>query len=356
MSLRLWRRRDGRSGNWYVIGSVPVWRDGRVRQVRLKQTSTRTTDKVEAEAVLLQIAQRYQRGNIENRDAPPTVGDLINAYLDAGKSDRYLLPILRALGDLEVPALTQAKIDETGRKAYPSVKPPTLRRQWHGRIQAVLHHSKIRLDLTLPAASTATTRWCTPAQAEQIVRQCAAGRRRDPWAPAMAEFLFGTGCRTSEALGLKTEDVSLEYGTVTLRNTKNGHERTVALQPRTIAALARLPNLDKPGRVFKKAGGGDYVERADPAGAKLHFLRAAATRAGLAVFNPHMTRHTFATWFYCQTKDALRLKDQGGWRTDVAMQRYTHLVPAKVGLDAIALGWDFRERAIETPAEEKRHA
>ena len=111
MPLRLWRRKDGRSGNWYVMGTVSVWRDGRKRSVTIKPESTGTADKDEAAGILTQIASRYQRGNIENRDAPPTVADLINAYLDAGKSDRYLLPIVRALGDLEVTELNQARID-----------------------------------------------------------------------------------------------------------------------------------------------------------------------------------------------------------------------------------------------------
>lgn len=353
MPLRLWRRTDGRSGNWYVMGTVPVWRDGRRRSVSIKPQSTGTADRVEAEAILLQVAGRYQRGNIENRDAPPTVADLVNAYLDAGKSDRYLIPIIRALGDREIPELTQALIDAEGRKAYPAVKPPTLRRQWHGRIQAVLHHSKVSLDLTLPEASQATTRWCFPAQAEKIIHQCAAGRRRDPWAPALAEFLFGTGCRADEAMSLQTEDMSIEYAMATLRDTKNGDERTVHLLPRVIAALSRLPNLGEPGPVFLKSGGQAYAGKIANEGHKLTFLRSAADRAGVP-FNPHMTRHTWATWFYVQTKDVLGLKAAGGWRTDAAMQRYTHRVPAQIGIDAAALGWDFRERAIEAPATDER--
>lgn len=352
MPLRLWRRTDGRSGNWYVMGTVAVWRDGRKRSVTIKPESTGTADKDEAGAILIQISARYQRGNIENRDAPPTVADLVNAYLDAGKSERYLVPIIRLLGDMEATALTQALVDAEGRKAYPAVKPPTLRRQWHGPLQAVLHHSKVRLDLSLPEASVSTTRWCFPAQAEAIIRQCAAGRYRDPWKPALAEFLFGTGCRSDEAFNLQAEDLSLEYGSAVLRNTKNGDERTVILQPRTIAALARLPNKAERGPVFRKGNGKAYADKTANEGRSLNFLRTAAARAGLVVFNPHMTRHTFATWHYVQTKDILGLKEAGGWRTDSAVQRYIHRVPMQIGLDAIKLGWDFRERMLEAPARD----
>lgn len=354
MPLHLWRRGDGRSSKWYIIGTVPVWRDGQLRLERFKQTSTRTADRAEAEGILLQLAAKYQRGNVENRDTPATVGDLVNAYLDAGKSERYLIPIIHALGNLEAGRLTQQLIDREGRKAYPGVKPATLRRQWHGVINAVLHHSKVHLDLQLPEASPQRTHWLTPSQAEKLIQQCAAGRYRAPWAAAFAELLIGTGARADEAMSLQTGDLNLDHGFVIYRDTKNGSERTVPLLPRTIAALARVPDLDRPGPVFRKPGGKAYAERRTLRGHKLHFLRGAAERAGVAPFHPHMTRHTFATWFYVQTKDALRLKATGGWNTDSAMQRYTHLVPLSVGLEAIKLGWDFRERAIEAPPAEDR--
>lgn len=359
MSLRLWRREDGRSPNWYVMGTVTVWRNGRKRQLTIKPQSTRTSDRAEAEAILLQVASRYQRGNIENRDAPQTFGDLVNTYLDAGKSDRYLVPILRALADLEVPELTQAKIDAEARKAYPNASSATIRRQWHGVISAVIRHSRIPFALTLPEGSRSTTRFCTPKEAEAIIRECAAGRYKDAWKPALAETLFGTGCRAGEAMKLDgARDVSLEYRTMTFRDTKNGTERTVELVPRTLAALSRLDNIGKPGPLFRKPGGAAYAEKVEVSGHQLRFLYAAAERAGVREFHPHMTRHTFATWYYAQTHDTLGLRRRCGWRQPSMVDRYTHIAPAQVGVDAIALGWDFREKigaALEQPeAEEKK--
>ncbi len=351
MSLRLWRRDDGRSSNWLIIGTVPVWRDGKRRNLRVNQKSTGTSDRGEAEGILIQVASALQRGNITNGEAPQPFSDLVIAYYNAGKSRRYLDRITQAIGPVPVTSITQALIDAEGRKAYPNVKAPTLRRQWHGPIIAVLNHSKVRLDLERPEASRKTTRWCTPAQADAIVKQCAAGRYRDPWAPAMAEFLFGTGCRADEAFTLQTHDLSIEYGTAVIRDPKNGHERTVLLPQRCVAALSRLPNVGKPGAVFRKPGGQEYAPKTANEGRSLTFLRSAAARAGVPVFNPHMTRHSWATWFHVQTKDQLRLRELGGWRTASAMERYTHTVPRKVGEDAIALGWDFRE-GMDLPATE----
>ena len=57
---------------------------------------------------------------------------------------------------------------------------------------------------------------------------------------------------------------------------------------------------------------------------------------------PHVMRHTWATWFYAQTKDVLRLKQEGGWKSD-QWERYTKIAPPRIGADAFDRGWDFSE-------------
>lgn len=339
MPLRIWRRKDGRSGNWYVMGTVVVWRDGRKRTIKIKQESTGTTDRHEAEAILHQIEARYRRGNIENRDTPKTFADLVHTYLDAGKSERYLIPAVRALGDMTPEDIDQATVDSEGRKAYPKASGPTLRRQWHGVITAVLNHSKAPVLFSKPQSSKPTTRWCTPVQADAIIRNIAINPRMDDNAVALAEFLFGTGCRTGEALSLETHDISLEYATVTFRDTKNGYERTVPLLPRVMTALRKLEHLDEPGRVFRKPDGEGYVI-IEGSGAKMAFMKSAAQKASVS-FNPHMARHSFATWFHSQISDTRALREFGGWRSESMVDRYTHFVPKQVGRDALKYGWDF---------------
>lgn len=360
MPLYLWRRGDGRSGNWYIRGTVTKWRNGAMRTVAFKQTSTRTASRNEAEAILTQVAARYQRGNVEGREAPPVFGDLINSYLDAGKSPRYLDAVIMALGDLELDQLTQAKIDAEGRKAYPHASPPTLRRQWHGVIKAICGHSRVRLDLTLPEKSRSTTRFCTPAQAAAIVAQCEAARLSNPWLVAQAELLFGTGARVDEVMRLDgARDIDMTYGTVTYRDTKNGTERTNELCDRTMRALRKLPNIGEPGPLIRKAGGQRFAERKTISGHQMRGLRAAATRAGIIDFNPHMTRHSFATWFYAQTRDTIRLRRVAGWKKAEMIDRYVHLAPARMGDDAAKLGWDFRENggnAVESSEKDTRRA
>ena len=42
-------------------------------------------------------------------------------------------------------------------------------------------------------------------------------------------------------------------------------------------------------------------------------------------FRPHDCRHTFATWFYAETRDLAALMELGGWKSASMVMRYTHV-------------------------------
>ena len=67
---------------------------------------------------------------------------------------------------------------------------------------------------------------------------------------------------------------------------------------------------------------------------------------------PHTLRHTWATWFYSQTKDFVRLRTLGGWRSVETVMVYTKLAPRTLPGDLTNFGWDFNERIL--PTENKR--
>lgn len=62
----------------------------------------------------------------------------------------------------------------------------------------------------------------------------------------------------------------------------------------------------------------------------------------LREFTPHTARHSWATWFYSQTKDLLRLKAEGGWESE-EWERYVKLAIPSIGIEAKRLGFDFSE-------------
>jgi integrase len=82
----------------------------------------------------------------------------------------------------------------------------------------------------LPAPNNPRQRRATPGELEQLLRACEA--RGNRWLGAVIQLAVETGMRRCELLGMQWADVDLEARTVFLRNTKNGHPRTVPLSPR----------------------------------------------------------------------------------------------------------------------------
>ena len=60
--------------------------------------------------------------------------------------------------------------------------------------------------------------------------------------PALIRFLFSTGVRIGEALGLKTDDINLMHNHLTLRDTKNGKERLLPFSESIAIVLREYSN------------------------------------------------------------------------------------------------------------------
>lgn len=63
-------------------------------------------------------------------------------------------------------------------------------------------------------------------------------------------FLYETGCRSSEAIRLKHQDVDIERGSATFFATKAGRPRTILLTKEAIGAVNAMPRLPNVDHVF----------------------------------------------------------------------------------------------------------
>ena len=163
---------------------------------------------------------------------------------------------------------------------------------------------------------------------DEVTRLLEAARAGDGPIPlrdtALLEFLYGTGCRITEAVTCAIDDLDLRAGSVTLHG-KGGKTRTVPLGNYAVEALdaylvrgrpAQNPN--GPG-VFRNARGGPLSRQGAWA-----IIQNIAERAGLTVhISPHTLRHSYATHLLDGGADVRVVQELLGHESVVTTQVYT---------------------------------
>ncbi|WP_029457614.1 tyrosine recombinase [Solidesulfovibrio alcoholivorans] len=149
---------------------------------------------------------------------------------------------------------------------------------------------------------------------------------------ALAELLYGSGLRVSEAVGLDVNDVDLSQGIVRVLG-KGSKER---LAPVSDAARKRLREysmrrgelVTAPAeQAFFLGARGGRLDRRQAA----RILDAMAREAGIAQHtHPHMLRHSFATHLLESGADLRSVQELLGHERLSTTQRYTHLELARI--------------------------
>jgi integrase/recombinase XerD len=144
---------------------------------------------------------------------------------------------------------------------------------------------------------------------------------------ALLEFLYGTGARIGEAVGLDVDDIDLERGTVMLHG-KGGKDRIVPVGGFARAAIDAYLVRGRP--VFAAAGKGSPALFVNSRGGRLSrqsawaILQATADRAGLrTTIGPHTLRHSFATHLLDGGADVRVVQELLGHASVTTTQVYT---------------------------------
>ncbi len=165
---------------------------------------------------------------------------------------------------------------------------------------------------------------------DQALALMEAGRLEDPEGlrdMALAELLYGSGLRVSEATGLNLDDVDVAGGWVRVLG-KGSKERTV---PLTEAGKRRIreylscrdafESLPDEEALFVGNRGGRLNRRV-----AARILEEMAKSAGLPPgVHPHVLRHTFATHLLEAGADLRSVQELLGHSRLTTTQRYTHL-------------------------------
>ncbi len=154
----------------------------------------------------------------------------------------------------------------------------------------------------------------TAEQWQRLIAECQVART--PWLGPFIELALETGARRSSLLKLRWNDLNLDNGAATLRDTKNSRRPTeirtieIGLSPRAVEILRDIPrSLD--GRVFPTT-----------AGALSQAFERARERAGLPLFRLHDTRHELASRLVEAGWEIVDVMAQGDWRDPKSLRRY----------------------------------
>ena len=342
MSLKLIKR-----GKYYHM-------HGSVAGVSVRE-STRVDNRAAADAIRIrrqtEILERVSLG----RRASISFAEAALTYLESGGEGRFLLPILDYFGqDFRLCDVNNEAVNNCARALQPDAAPATINRQIITPISAVVSLAA-EDDLCAfrkfrrRSVDNARLRWLTPGEAEALID--AAG---EPETALKIAFLLGTGCRVSEALSITRKHMHIDSREAWIAKTKNGSPRMVNFPDRIARALG-AHGLPEAGAVFLTRHGKPYSIRANTGGQIKNAFNKARDRAGLGQdVTPHTLRHTWATWYYAQTKDFGGLMDLGGWKQADMANRYRKIAPSSLGEDLFKHGWNFTNEPA--PVDRDREA
>lgn len=309
----IYRRPD--SGSWWINATLPNGK--RVRQ------SAGTDVKEDAEAYLAKLKldayrethfgikpqRSWQEAVVRYLELKRT----LRSFSDVQRICRFLDPYLGSMmlnqinGDV-VWSIVQGETKRGNKPATVNRTLSTMRallRMARDEWQWIDNFPKIRML----SGEVERDRWLTHAEAETLIRNCA------PHLAALVRYALATGCRASEITGLEWNRVDLDRRTAWLNKTKNGTPRGVPLNEDAIQVLEEQRGKN-PKFCFTFRG--EPIQRAITNTAWYSAIEA----AGIQDFRFHDLRHTWASWHRQAGTSCDELKDLGGWKSRVMVDRY----------------------------------
>jgi len=186
-------------------------------------------------------------------------------------------------------------------------------------------------DVTPPAPPKRLPKAISVGEVERLLE--AAGSMQDPNPRvlrdrALLEFLYGTGARISEAVGLDLRDLDLSADPAVLLSGKGGKQRFVPVGSYAVRALEAYLVRGRPvlaagarrpsNAVFLNARGGRLTRQG-----AWGVLGEAADRCGKEGVSPHTLRHSFATHLLDGGADIRVVQELLGHASVTTTQVYT---------------------------------
>ncbi|WP_417743704.1 tyrosine-type recombinase/integrase [Salipiger sp.] len=279
---------------------------------------------------------------------PVTFSEAAELYVSAGGERRFLPRITEHFGArVLVDDIDALGIERAAAAIYPHAKPETVRRQLKVPIRAVQNFARGNRREKIP--DTRRVRWLTPEEAERLLAAASMPEKaklRDPNLETLRKvaFMLGTGAGPAETMMIDATGWNPETREWWLPGTKSVFRARFVYLPER--SLSLIGDIRASGPAFVAPNGQPYVITDNRGGQMAEAFKKVRIAAGLdAEVVPYTLRHTWATWFYAQTKDWGSLLDQGGWNRADTANRYRKIAPSDLGNRLLAHGWDFRRHA-----------
>jgi integrase len=336
---------------WWLTGTVPT-KEGEQRV----HESTGETDEAKANKIRLTREMRAQ----EEIDRDPkdrfTFAQAVELYLDAGKDERFIRPLLEHFRETRISDMTGSDVRAAAKLLYPGAVYTTWNRQVviptravinfaadEGKCREVLIKGFSKKDRDVKVSAAPPKRAVDRSYIDDF-REAS----DDPRLSALMLFLFQTGARISDAIKLEDDspDIDLVNRKVIFRDMKNGEDGEADLTIEMVYEIQQLREWKRERLAaweartpwkLKRAGERHSGRAAKKPNARLFgFLTRASVykdikriceKAGIPYLGTHQPgRHSFATEMIVRAGvDVATTAAKGRWKTKkLLMENYTH--------------------------------
>ena len=282
--------------------------------------------------------ERQIRRHLLGDEAVLTFADAVMMYPAKPKEASFLIPIVEAIGDMQVSQITGKFLKSLAPKLYPMAATDTWWRQVVSPARSVLNHVHEETGKCAPIKIKAYTEIERIDQDKKRGKQSRIERKpftrewvdafcahADPYSAAMVRFIFETGARIDQAVSLTADDLDLMKHKVRIKAQKGHPEQWITISTAMVVELANLP-LKRP----KNRKTGDIGSpRVFGYGSRSGYRKRWATicnKACIEMLTAHSGRHGFYTELRVRQRvDPITAAKAGRWKNPALPdQRYAH--------------------------------
>ena len=348
------------------------------KQVR---RSLKTQSKQIAEQRRAKLELDLHETRLFGKEPARSFKELIANYLEAKQKLKGIVrlqyackPLLEYFGNADVTQLKETHIEQYIASRSKLVSDGTIKREV-GTLSAAFnhaikkHHWHIENSCSkaeVPKEPKGRVRYLTYVEAQTLLQVAGnpvdrkgkflSSQYKSPVLRDFIELALNTGCRKTELLNLKWEQVDFSTRLLHLEQTKSGEWQTVPINEGARQVLVRRMRLrdeicpDTPWVFFHmvptvNTKAGDRVKDVKKS------FNTACRRLGIENFHIHDLRHTFASWLVMEGVPLFEVSKLLRHASIQMTERYAHLAPDYLHDAVASLGFSARFQHTENSKE-----